>query len=91
MPGPARRAPAPGERDHADAIGEGLVNRVEMPDACHDIARVMRDLLDAIRVVVTGPDQAQLPDAHVLHGPDDGTDVDRILRFVQNDRDGRQE
>ena len=53
MTRPARRSTTTGERDHSHAIRERFIQRREMLDALDDIARIVRDLLKAIGVVVT--------------------------------------
>ena len=77
-----------GKGDHVAAIGERLVDGVEVLNALDHIPGVVRDLLEPILVVRARSNEAQIHRSHVFHRADDGPDVDGILRLIQDHRHG---
>jgi hypothetical protein len=76
--GPALAPPSSGEREHLHAVGERVVDGLEVLDARHDVARVVRDLLQARLVVLHGAHEAQV-ETPMFFIARITTDVDGVL------------
>src|SRR5206468_6478918 len=84
------RAPSRREGRDVDAVRHGVVEGVELLDAVDQIARAVRDALEAMRLIRDRAHEPQRGYAHVLHGPDRCGDVHRVLWLVHDDDDLRQ-
>ena len=88
MPIPFGSPATSGKGNHIAAIGERLIDGVEVLNTLDHIPGVVRDLLEPVFVIRARSNEAQIHRSHIFHRADNGPDVDGILRLIQDHRHG---